>query len=227
MSNKLGRSLQNNNSNGASMSRANKIDIKKWMIPLSLLTMFILWTQFQAPLWSLVLFTMWIPIYFIAFPSLIRKKWFAFEKEFAIRFQKNEHKNMLDFYRSQWFLRRFGPRAEMLNKLALIYSAMKKFREAEQVLERAINLVPPAFRDRLYFNLANVKYELGKYDQAEQMYKALRKGSPYIHAVQTQLALIDLQRGTKVEAAKKFLEKNRNNVSGVARERIEAALANH
>ncbi len=112
----------------------------------------------------------------------------------------------------------------MLNKLALIYSAMKKYREAEQVLERAVNLVPPAFRDRLYFNLANVKYELGKYDEAEQMYKALRKGSPYLHSVQTQLALIDLQRGVRIPEARKFLEKNRGNVSGVAKERIEKAL---
>ena len=98
-------------------------------------------------------------------------------------------------------------------------------READQVLEQSIKLTEPAYRDRLYFNLANVKYELGKYDEAEEMYKALRKGSPYLHSVQTQLALIDLHRGRRVEEARTFLEKNRKNVSGVAKDRIEQALA--
>lgn len=206
------------------MSRRKSIDPKKWLVPLSLITMFILWTQFKVSILFLAIFSLWIPIYFIGFPMLLNRKWLNFEKEFALRFQKNDHKEMLEFYRSQWFLRRFAPRSEMLNKLALIYSAMNKYREAEQVLERAVNLVPPSFRDRLYFNLANVKYELGKYDEAEQMYKALRKGSPYLHAVQTQLALIDLQRGVRIPEARKFLEKSRNNVSGVAKERIEEAL---
>ena len=209
---------------GDMMARGISIDLRKWLVPLSLFTMFVLWTQFQAPLWLLAIFTMWIPLYYVAYPALLRKRWQAFEKEFAIKFQQGKHQELLEFYREQWFLRKFGPRAEMLNKLSLIYSSMEKFREAEQVLERSINLTEPQFRDRLYFNLANVKYELGKYDEAEQMYKALRKGSPYLHSVQTQLALIDLHRGQRVDEARTFLEKNRNNVSGVARDRIEQAL---
>lgn len=205
-------------------SRGIQIDLKKWLVPLSLFTMFVMWTQFQTPVWVLALFTLWIPAYYIGYPTLLRKKWFAFEKEFAIKFQQGKHQELLEFYRSQWFLRKFGPRAEMLNKLSLIYSAMEKFREAEQVLQRSIKLTNPKLRDRLYFNLANVKYELGKYDEAEEMYKALRKGSPYLHSVQTQLALIDLHRGRRVSEARSFLEANRNNVSGIARDRIEQAL---
>ena len=112
----------------------------------------------------------------------------------------------------------------MLHKLALIYSAMDKFREAEEVLQRAVEMTGVEYRDRLYFNLANVKYELGKYDQAEQMYKALKKGSPYIHAVQTQLALIDLHRGLRVDEARAFLRHARDTATGLTKTRIDDAL---
>ena len=199
------------------------IDWHKALIPLSLLTMFIMWTQ-GAPLWALALFTLWIPLYYVAYPSLLRRKWMEFDKNFAIMFQKGDYRGLLEYYRGQWFLRRFAPRQEMLSKLALIYSAMEKFREAEQVLERALDASRAGYRDKLYFNLANVKYELGKYEEAEQMYRALKRGSPYGHSVRTQLALIDLHRGRRTEEARRHLEKELSTSSGAVRERIEAAL---
>jgi tetratricopeptide (TPR) repeat protein len=200
------------------------IDWHKALIPLSLITMFILWTQFQAPVWVLALFSLWIPLYYIAYPWYLRRKWTEFDKNFAMKFQQGDYRGLLDYYRAQWFLRKFGPRPEMLSKLALIYSAMEKYRESEQVLERAVELAPGGHRDRLYFNLANVKYELGKYDEAEQMYRALRKGSPYGHSVRTQLALIDLHRGDHPEKAREYLEQERENASGSTRARIDEAL---
>lgn len=205
------------------MAKGLHIDWGKALIPLSLLAMFLLW-ELQAPMWVLALFTLWIPAYYIAYPAYLRRKWTAFEKAFATKFQQGDYRALLDAYKGQWFLRKFGPKAEMLQKLALIYSAMDKNREAEQVLERALEMTRPAYRDRLYFNLANIKYELGKYAEAEQMYKALRQGSPYRHAVQTQLALIDLHQGRNVDKARQFLERERDGVQGTARERIDDAL---
>lgn len=199
------------------------IDWHKALIPISLFTMFVMWTQ-GAPIWALALFTLWIPAYYVVYPSILRKKWLEFDKTFAILFQKGEYRELLEFYRGQWFLRRFAPRQEMLLKLALIYSAMEKYREAEQVLERALDASKAGYRDRLYFNLANVKYELGKYEEAEQMYRALKRGSPYGHSVRTQLALIDLHRGKRTDEARKYLERERDSASGPTRQRIEDAL---
>ncbi len=199
------------------------IDWHKALIPFSLITMFVMWTQ-HAPLWLLALFTLWIPAYYVAYPWYLRKKWVEFDKIFAMKFQQGDYRGLLEFYRSQFFLRKFAPRQEMLSKLALIYSAMEKFREAEQVLERALDASKAGYRDRLYFNLANVKYELGKYDEAEQMYRALKRGSPYGHSVRTQLALIDLHRGTHTDEARRFLERERDSASGPTRDRIEEAL---
>lgn len=201
------------------------IDWHKALIPISLFTMFVLWTQFQTPVWALALFSLWIPVYYVAYPWYLRRKWLEFDKTFSVMFQHGDYRGLLEFYRGQWFLRKFAPRQEMLLKLALIYSAMEKYREAEQVLERALDASQAGHRDRLYFNLANVKYELGKYDEAEQMYRALKRGSPYGHSVRTQLALIDLHRGNHTDEARRFLERERDNASGVARERIEDALA--
>ncbi len=201
------------------------IDWHKALIPISLFTMFVLWTQFHAPVWVLALFSLWIPLYYIAYPWYLRKKWTEFDKAFAQKFQQQDYRGLLEYYRSQWFLRKFGPRGEMLSKLALIYSAMEKYRESEQVLERALDLTRRGNRDRLYFNLANVKYELGKYDEAEQMYRALKKSSPYGHSVQTQLALIDLLRGTRTDEARRFLEAEREQAPRPLRERIDAALS--
>jgi hypothetical protein len=70
-----------------------------------------------------------------------------------------------------------------------------------------------------------VKYELGKYDEAEQMYKALNRGTPFGQTVRVQLALIDLQRGRSIDKAKSTLQTELANSTGVLRSRIEDALS--
>jgi tetratricopeptide (TPR) repeat protein len=201
-----------------------QIDLRRALIPLSLLVMFILTFYFKVSPWVLAVFILWMPAYYIAWPMLMRRKWHRFEQTFAQKFQQRDFKGLLELYKANWLLRKFGPRVEMLTKLALIYTGMEKFREAEQALERAIDMTPAAQRDRLYFNLANVKYELGKYEQAEQMYKALRKNSPFRHSIQAQLALIHIQRGEDVEEARAILEKELGHASGPLKARIEQAL---
>jgi tetratricopeptide (TPR) repeat protein len=194
-------------------------------IPISLLILFVLRYTFRAPIWLLVAFCAWMPAYYIIYPMTLNSKWTTFEKEFARRFQKGEHKQLLDFYMSQWFLRRFGPRADMMGKLGLIYSALERYREAEEVLERAVDIAPGGLRERLFFNLANVKFELGKHQDAEQIYRTLKPNSPYRRAAQTQMALIDMHRGHRVEDARKILEAERGRASGQLKSRIETALA--
>jgi tetratricopeptide (TPR) repeat protein len=201
-----------------------QIDWRRGLIPLSLLFMFVLTFYFQVSIKVLAVFVLWMPAYYLAWPWLLQRKWKAFEADFARQFQQRDFKGLLALYRANWLLRKFGPRVEMLNKLSLIYTGMEKFREAEQTLERVIDLTPVLARDRLYFNLANIKYELGKYDEAEEMYKILRKGSPYRHSVQAQLALIHLQRGHEVEQARATLERELQNASGPLKTRIEEAL---
>lgn len=205
--------------------RGFQIDWRRGLIPLSLLAMFILRFGFGAPLWTLILFTLWIPLYYFAYPMYLRKRWTAFEKEFAYRFQRGDHKGLLEFYRDQWFLRKFGPQAEMLGKLGLIYSAMHKYREAEHAFEQAIDRADASQKDKLFFNLANVKYELGKYEDAEQIFKSLRANSPYRHSARTQLALIDLRRGKRVDEAREYLEQESQRATGTVKTRIERALA--
>ena len=201
-----------------------QIDWRRGLIPLSLLLMFLLTFYFKVSPWVLAVFAMWMPLYYLAWPWLLRRRWTQFEQTFARKFQQRDFKGLLEVYKANWLLRKFGPRAEMLSKLALIYTGMEKFREAEQTLERAIDMTPVVMRDRLYFNLANVKYELGKYEEAEQMYNALRTGSPYRHSIQAQLALIHLHRGHDVEQARATLTKELPNANGPLKTRIEQAL---
>lgn len=201
-----------------------QIDWRRGLIPLSLLLMFILTFYFKVSPYVLAIFVLWMPLYYIGWPMLLRRKWTQFERVFAQKFQQKDYKGLLEFYKSNWLLRKFGPRADMLSKLALIYTGMEKYREAEQTLERAIEMTPAVMRDRMYFNLANVKYELGKYEEAEQMYDALRRGSPYRHSIQAQLALIHLHRGQDVEAAKATLTRELGHASGPLKTRIEQAL---
>lgn len=202
-----------------------QIDWRRGLIPLSLLAMFILYFGFDAPLWVLAVFTLWIPVYYVLYPMYLRKRWTAFEKQFAYRFQKEDYKGLLELYRDQWFLRRFGPKAEMLGKLGLIYSAMGKYREAEHTFESAIDRAHETQEDKLFFNLANVKYELGKYEDASQIYRSLKVNSPYRHSARTQLALIDLRQGERVDQARDFLEEARERASTPIKERIDRALS--
>jgi len=208
-------------------SRRLQIDWRRGLIPLSLLSLFILYFGFGVPIWTLALISLWVPLYYLAYPLYLQRRWKQFDREFTLRFQKQDCKDLLKFYRSQRFLRHFGPQAEMLSKLGLIYSAMEKYREAEHAYECAIGAssLPPS--DQLYFNLANVKYELGKYDDALQIYKSLRSNSPYQHSIRTQLALIDLHRGSGVEQARDFLIKDQDQASGTLKVRITEALAQH
>jgi tetratricopeptide (TPR) repeat protein len=199
------------------------IEWRHGLIPLSLLAMVVL-LGMGAPLWSLALFTLWIPLYYIAYPWLLKRRWRDFEKEFTVRFQQDELDELLDDYQSRWFLRKFGPRAQMLDKLGLIYAAMENYREAEHVFEQALDAAEHEDTDKLFFNLANVKYELGKYEDAEQIYRSLQGASPYRRSIETQLALIDLHKGRRVEEARDFLEDERDRATGLMRNRIERAL---
>ncbi len=200
------------------------VEWQRALVPLSLLAMFVGFFYFKVPLWALALFSLWVPAYYVVYPRMLERRWGRFEREFARKFQRGDYKELLEDYRSEWFLRKFAPKGEMLNKLALIYLAMEKYREAEQVLERAVHHLPPGQRDRLYINLGNVKYDLGKYDEAEAMYKTLRESSPYRKSLRTQLALLDLRRGERTEDARAILEKELPNASGALKKRIEDAL---
>ena len=200
------------------------IDWRRGLIPLSLLILIVLHFGIGAPWWVLAVFCLWIPIFYVGVPYYRHKRWEAFEKNFGQRFQRGEHKTLLEEYRKERFLRRFGPRAEMLSRLGLIYSALEKYREAEHAFEQSINATEGHVPEQLYFNLANVKFELSKYDEAMQIYLTLRGNSPYQRAARTQMALIDLHKGARVDQARTFLEDEKDRASGVMRDRIVRAL---
>ena len=194
-------------------------------IPISIGLLLMLHYVVGVPLWIVACCFVWIPLYYVAYPALLRKKWTQFEKVFARDFQRGAHKKLLTRYKKSWFLRRFGPRAEMLGKLGLIYAAMSRNREAEQALERAVDEAKGIHRDRLLFNLANVKFELGKREDAAAYYRALRPTSPYRHAAATHLAILDMQAGRRTEQARATLEREMPRAQGPIRAHIEAALA--
>lgn len=202
-----------------------QIEWRRGLIPVSLLILVILRFMFGVPLWALALFCLWVPAYYVVYPWLVKRQWEDFEHNFTVNFQRGNHKELLEDYQSRWFLRRFGPRPLMLEKLGLIYSAMGKYREAEHVFEQALDETDRRERDKLFFNLANVKYELGKYEDAEQIYRSLEdRSSPYSHSVRTQLALIDLHQGRHVDEAREFLEEQRDRATGMMEDRIARAL---
>lgn len=203
------------------------IDWQRGLIPLSLLVLVILYFGFGAPWWVLAIFCLWIPAFYLGVPYYKQKKWDEFEATFARRFQRGEHKRLLEQYRKQWFLRRFGPRDQMLSKLGLIYSALDKNKQAERAFEQAIDACPREAPQQLHFNLANVKFELGKYDEAMRIYLTLRKNSPYQRAARARMALIDLEKDARVEQAVDFLEDHKEKAKGTMRDRIERALAEH
>ena len=204
-----------------------QIDWKRGLIPLSLMILGLLHFGLGAPWWVLAVFCLWIPAFYLGVPYYRKRKWEQFEDIFARRFQRGEHKTLLEDYRKQWFLRRFGPQFDMFSKLGLIYSALEKYRQAEQAFERAIDVCQGHVPEQLYFNLANVKFELGKYDDAMQIYLTLRGNSPYQQAARTQMALIDLHKGARKEQALSFLESRKDTASGSMKERIEDALERH
>jgi tetratricopeptide (TPR) repeat protein len=209
----------------SSSRRGLQVDWRRGLIPLSLFILVILHFGLRAPWWVLAVFCLWIPMFYVGFPIYLSRRWEAFEKNFAQRFQRGEHRTLLEEYRKERFLRRFGPRAEMLSRLGLIYSALEKYQQAEQAFEGAIAAAEGGIPEQLYFNLANVKFELGHFDEAMKIYLTLRGNSPYQRAARTQMALIDLHKGMRVEQAREFLRDEKDRATGSMRDRIEAALA--
>lgn len=204
-------------------------DWRRGLVPMSLLIMVTLFF-IRAPLWVIFIFPLWLPLYYVVYPWYLVRRWKSFESTFNAGFQRGEYKELLEVYKKQWFLRRFGPRSEMLSKLGLIYTAIERYREAEMSFESAIEAMrtnDPMLAEQLYFNLANIKYELGKYEDALQIYKSLRPSTPYYHTIRTQVALIELHRGVESQDAREFLESERLQTSGALRLRIDQALALH
>ena len=202
-----------------------QIEWRRGLIPLSLFVLVVLRFGFGVQLWVLALLSLWVPVYYILYPWYLKRNWDDFERNFTVKFQQGEHKELLADYQDRWFLRTFGPREMMLDKLGLIYAAMGKYREAEHVFEQALDAAESGHKDKLFFNLANVKYELGKYEDAEQIYRSLEeRSSPYSYSIRTQLALIDLHQGRHVEEARQFLEDERDRATGMMEDRIERAL---
>jgi len=200
-------------------------DPQRALIPLSLGVFFVLYFYFKVPPWALSLLMLWIPLYYIGMPILTKRKWRSFEREFAYRFPLEDYDGLLAFYKRQWFLRQFGPRPEMLEKLGLIYIAMGKNPEAERILEQAIQISERRHREKFLLNLAQVKYELGKYDEAEQIYKRLLHRSPHLSGAQLRLALIHAHRGVDLERSVSVLKAELVRAKGEDRLRIEEALA--
>lgn len=204
--------------------RAMKFDPQRALIPMSLGVFFVLYFYFKVPVWALAVLMLWIPAYYIGVPVLTQRKWRTFEREFAYRFPKQDYKGLLNYYRGQWFLRQFGPKAEMLEKLGLIYTAMGRTHDAERILEQAVQLADRRAREKFLLNLAQVKFELGKLDEAEQIYKRLINRAPHLTGAQLKLSIIRAHKGEDLPQTIKILESELPRVQGEDRRRVEEAL---
>ena len=202
-----------------------RLDPSRALIPVSLGFFFVLRFVFGVPTWVLGILLLWIPLYYMGIPWLAQRRWIAFEREFVYRFPSGDGPAMLDFWKRQYFLRQFGPKPLMLEKLALIYQSMGKVREAESVLERAVELADKRSRDTFLPNLAHVKYELGKYDEAEPIYKRLLRRVPHDTTAQTRLALIKVHTGRDMGNALSVLREQLSRAHGEELRRIREAIA--
>lgn len=209
----------------AMAARKLRIDPGRALIPVSLGLFFVLRFVFNVPTWVLAVLLLWIPAYYLGIPWIANRRWHRFEREFAYRFPQGDHKSLLSWWKGQFFLRQFGPKALMLEKLALIYQAMGRLRDAETVLERAVALADKRMRPTFLPNLAHVKYELGKYDEAEPIYRRLLRRFPHNTAAQTRLALIHVHKGTDIEASLEVLRQQRARAQGEEQRRIDEAIA--
>lgn len=201
-----------------------QLDMRRALIPISLGVFFILYFYFRVPIWGLAILMLWIPLYYMGVPLYTRYRWTHFEKEFAYRFPQQDYKGLLELYRSQWFLRQFGPKAPMLGKLGLIYSAMGRYRDAERILEAAVRNAPPGTGEKFMLNLAHVKYELGKYTEAHQLYRRLLKRTPHLSGAATRIAMINAHTGKDLEHALKHLERQLELANGEEKTRISEAI---
>ena len=199
-------------------------ELKRALIPISLAIYFVLHFYFGVPLWVLMCLTVWIPLYYLGIPIYTRRRWASFEKEFAYRFPQQDYKGLLQLYKNQWFLRQFGPKAMMLGKLGLIYSAMGRYRDSERILEGSVRLAEHGIREKYMLNLAHVKYELGKYDEAERLYYPLLKRTPHLSGAATRIAMINVHKGRDLQGALELLSRELSVATGEDAKRISAAI---
>ena len=201
------------------------IDWSRALVPLSLGFFALLYFWFEVPLWVLGLLVLWIPIYYLGFPIVVRRRWQSFEREFETRRAGGNYNELLAFFESQRFLRQFGPEANMLGRLGQIYLGLDKAREAEAILERVQRAAPVEARPHFLVDLAHARFLQGKYDEASQMYTRILSRAPHQALARTRLAIIDLHKGRRTEVARRTLEQALGSVDDEDRARIEAALS--
>ena len=200
------------------------VDFRRALIPISLGVFFVLHFYFAVPLWALMCLTLWIPLFYLGVPMYTKHRWTNFEREFAYKFPQQDYRGLLSLYKKQWFLRQFGPKAMMLGKLGLIYSAMGRFRDAERILEGAVRYAKHGNREKFMLNLAHVKYELGKYKDAQRLYQYLLKRTPHLSGASTRIALIQVHTGSELHTSLEYLEKELPHSSGEDHKRILEAI---
>lgn len=140
------------------------------------------------------------------FRLLVSRRLPGLQREILARLQAGAAASeLLSFYNQQIFLRFAAPRYAMQGLLGLIHSTLGQHRQAAAAYEEALEEAPGSRRFPLAVGLGDSLYELGKLEDAEEIYRESLDEKHTSSRACANLARIIRDRGGELQEAEIYL----------------------
>lgn len=169
-------------------SRGVRVSIRHALIPISLLFLMVLAFGFHLHFWILAVVAMVVPVSLVVSSIMLSKRLPRFEMEFNRFMQRGDISGMQKLYKESLFLQLMAPTDKMLAKKGMIYLESGDIRTAEELLEDAYDIAPPNRKANLLGGLARVKYQMGRFDELQEIAEQWRQRSLFPGSANVYLA---------------------------------------
>ena len=201
------------------------IEWRRGLLPLSLATIGVIYFTLHPPMWVLILLCCVLPSFLLAQGLYVRKHLPAFDRAFNLALQQGDPAALQRILDQAGPLTWSAPPGTFEEKRGLLATVKEDWERADDELERAwVRRSGRAARDALLPAILRAKYQLGEWDEAEQIADEVVTRAPFPGTPHLFLGLILARRDGRQDEAVALLREASQVLAGKDRERAMAAL---